>query len=396
MEYSARHACLRAIPVIWAAGRPGARPGRLVAGLVAMAGLTALPLTAATTASAATAAVHPAATTTTTTATASTTASGFPWLASVRPAASPLSYFLTSGQVPVRAGGRTWELSVQVSKTTLGEPGSVLIQIETPHLGGDEVHDWTFGDFPAKDLTVSASGSASASSGSSLSPMASLTLAFKPSSHQVASCAGGGRQTTYSGQLTGSVRLVTGLHKLTLTTRKVTFGRPSTLSVSTDFCVPSACSFASWSASSAKAFQPPFALAVGIQVGRPGHLLYFAEVEHLVQLSKKDEILRSDGAIIKTANPGFSKSRKTLSITTSKDGAVTGSAVIGPAKPGTPDTFTCMADGVSYRETDASYTGRFASPAGGQLEAHTLLTGVQKIGRKGTGGFDIITSLKKK
>lgn len=392
MEYSARHACLRAIPVVRAAARPGVRRGRQVAGLIAVAGLAALPLTAATTASAAATAVRPAAASTA----ASTTASGFPWLASVRPAASPLSYFLTSGQVPVRAGGHTWELSVQVSKTTLGGPGSALIQIETPHLSGDEAHDWTFGDFPAKDLTVSASGSASASSGSSLSPIASLTLAFKPSSHLVTSCSGGGRQTTYSGQLTGSVRLATGLHKLTLTTKKVTFGRPSTLAVSTDFCVPSACSFASWSASSAKAFQPPFALAVGIQVGRPRHLLYFAEVEHLVQLSKSDEILRSDGAIIKTSTPAFSKSRKTLSITTSKDGAVTGSAVIGPAKAGTPDTFTCMADGVSYRETDVSYNGRYSSPAGRQLEAHTLLTGVQKIGRKGTGGFDIITSLKKK
>ena len=366
---------------------------RVAVGAIAAAGVAALPLAVTTTtAGAATTAARPPAPSAST----STTASGFPWLASVRPAASPLSYFLASGQVPVRAGGHTWELSVQVSKTTLGGPGSALIQIETPHLSGDEAHDWTFGDFPAKDLTVSASGSASASSGSSLSPIASLTLAFKPSSHKVASCSGGGQQTTYSGQLTGSVRLATGLHKLTLATRKVTFGSPSTLAVSTDFCVPSACSFASWSASSAKTFQPPFALAAGIQVGLPGHLLYFAEVEHLVQLSKSDEILRSDGAIIKTATPEFSKSRRTLSITTSKDGAVTGSAVIGPAKAGTPDTFTCMADGISYRETDVSYTGRFASPAGRQLEAHTLLTGVQKIGRKGSGGFDIITSLKKK
>ncbi len=378
MTYSPRH------------GDRLSRRVRVAVGTIAAAGVAALPLAVTTTAGAATTAVRPAA------ATASATASGFPWLASLSPTAGPVSYFLSSGLVPITAGGHTWELSVQLSKSTLGVPGEALIQIETPHLGGDEAHDWVFGDFPASDLSVSASGGASASSGSSLSPIASLKLAFKPSSHKIASCAGGGSQTTYSGKLTGSVRLATGLHKLTLAKARVTFGQPSTLAVSTDSCVPSACSFASWDAASVSMLKLPYSLAVGIQVGLPGHLKDFAEIEHLVELSKSRNILRGDGAIIKTAAPGFSKSRKTLSVTTSKNGAVTGTAVIGPAKASAPETFNCTAGRTTYRETDVTYNGRYASPAGRQLEAHTLLTGVQKIGRKGSGGFDIITSLKKK
>ncbi|HEX3491253.1 MAG TPA: hypothetical protein VHU92_18030 [Streptosporangiaceae bacterium] len=374
MVHLARHACLRA-----------------AGGLLAAAGLATLPLTAAPAAGAVTApaAARPAAA-------PAPGAGGFPRLASLSPAAGPVSYYLNSGQVAVKAGGRTWDLAVSVSKSTLGVPGQALAQITTPYQGGDEAHDWTFGDFPAKDMTVSAGGSASASSGSALSPILSLTLAFKPSSHKIASCSGGGRQTTYTGRLTGSVKLVTGLHKLTVTATKVTFGQPSTLAVSTDFCVPSACSFASWDASSAKSLNPPYTLAAGVQVGRPGHLHYFAEIERVSEVSKSREILRGDGAIIDTAAPAFSKSHKTLSITTSKSGAVTGSATIGPAKAGTPSTSACTDDGTSYTETDVSYSGRFRSPAGHALEARTLLTGTEKVGLVGTGGFDIITSIKKK
>lgn len=374
MVHLARHACLRA-----------------AAGLLAVAGLAALPLTAIPAAGAVTApaAARP-------TAAPAPGGGGFPRLASLSPAAGPVSYYLNSGQVAVKAGGRTWDLTVSLSKSSLGVPGQALAQITTPYKGGDEAHDWTFGDFPAKDMTVSSGGSASASSGSALSPILALTLAFKPSSHKIASCSGGGSQTTYTGKLTGSVKLVTGLHKLTVTATRVTFGQPSTLAVSTDFCVPSACSFASWDASSAKSLNPPFTLAAGVQVGLPGHLHYFADIDRVSELSKAKEILRDDGAIIKTSAPAFSKSRKTLSITTSKNGAVTGSAVIGPAKAGTPDTFACTADGTSYTETDVSYTGRFTSPAGRVLAAHTMLTGTEQVGRAGSGGFDIITSLKKK
>lgn len=372
------------------------RPARMrviaaVASAVAIvAGLADVPLTAASAASAATSARPP-------TAVRLARADAFPRLASLSPAAAVKSYFLSSGQVPVRAGGRTWELSVEVSSSTLSVPGQVVIQIETPHLGGHEVHDWMFDDFPARDMSVSAGGRATASSGSALSPMASVKLAFTASSHTVESCDSGAQQTTYTGQLTGSVRLATGLHKLTVAATRVTFGMPSTLAIRADSCIPNNCnSFALWGLSSAARFQPPFRQAVGYQTGQPGHLSHYTEVGHLIWLSKAKEIMRQDWAILKTAPPRFSQSRRTLSISTSRNGAVTGSAVIGPAKAIAPETSTCVIGGTYYQETDVGYNGQFVSPAGHHLEGHTLLTGIEQIGRKGTGGFDIITSLKRK
>lgn len=348
--------------------------------LLAVAGLAALPLTAA----------QAADTVTTPAAPPALGAGGFPWLASLSPAAGPASYDLSSGQVAVRAGGRTWELSVQLSKFTSAVPGFAEVQIETPYRGGEEEHGWTFGVFPGRDMRVGARGSASVASGSALSPIASMRLAFKPSSHKVASCLGGGSQTTYSGRLTGSVRLATGLHRLSLSASKVTFGQPSTLSVTSDSCVPRPCSLASWEALSNTALRLPFTIANGAQVGRPGHSQYYAGVAKATQLSKARQVLRADGAVIKTADPVFSKSRRTLRVTTSKDGAVTGSAVIGPAGDVTPERFVCTAGGTPFTESSVSYDGRYASPAGHQLTAHTLLTGTLKIARKGTGGFDII------
>jgi hypothetical protein len=49
----------------------------------------------------------------------------------------------------------------------------------------------------------------------------------------------------------------------------------------------------------------------------------------------------------------------------------------------------------TYKETDVSYEGKYASAKGQQLTAHTILTPNAVIGRTGTGGFDIITKLVK-
>jgi hypothetical protein len=370
-----------------------ARRARLGAGVIAMAGLAALPLTAGTAASAAT---------TSRPAPAvlgqqvSRIGHGLPWVTGIRSAATFNSYFLFSGLVPITAGGHTWDLELQIDKSEIGvpEPADLTVGITTPHLGGQEAHSWTFPNLPAADFAVNASkGTASASTGSALSPIASVTVAFKPSSHTVAKCTGSepGTQTTYTGKLTGTVHLATGLHGLVLSKANITFGQPSEFEVSTNFCVPTPCSFADWAASSSGT-KIPETLALGVDAGTPGHQHFYADLETVSSVATPKGTLRGDGAIINTANPAFSKSSKKLTVTTSKNGAVSGSIVIGPAKASKPDTFTCAIDGTSYSETDVSYSGKYT----GQLEAHTLLTGVKKIGKSGDGEFDIITSFKKK
>jgi hypothetical protein len=317
--------------------------------------------------------------------------------AGLSPAAGSTSEFLATGTLAVKAGGRTWTVTGDISANDFGEPASVTLQISTPDKGGQEAHDWTFGKVPAGDVSVNAStGAASVNTGSKgLASYGSLKLSFKPTSHTTMTCKAGGKDTTYSGKVTGSVRLVTGLHKLTVSKSGATFSGLSQLSVETDFCSPSPCDFAAWEAASSSSIKLPFTLAAGVQVGKPGHLIYDAEVDHLVELSKAQEITRGDGAIIAVKAPSFSKSSKKLTITTTKSGAVTGSLVIGPAKASAPEVETCTVGSTTYKETDVSYEGKYTSPKGGALTAHTFLTPSAQIGRTGTGGFDIITKLVK-
>jgi hypothetical protein len=315
---------------------------------------------------------------------------------SVKPGVSNVAYFLSTGQVPIKADGHTWRFSGFVSGSLI-EPGQaeVLAQITTTHLGGTENHDWSM-TMPGKDFKASSAGKASVSSGSSLAPIATLSLSFKPSSHTKVTCAAGGSQTTYNGKLTGSIHLTTGLKHLTLSKRNATFSKPDTLQVSTDFCVPTPCLFASWSAGS-PGLSENFTEAAGLELGRPAKLRYAAEFVKTKTLSAPKGTIRSDGALIDTATPRFSSSAKSLSVSTSRSGVVTGTAVLGHARSLTKSTISCREGGTAYTEKTVSYDkARYSSPSGHQIEAHTLLTGLLKLPRSGAAGWVILTSVKKK
>jgi hypothetical protein len=368
---------------------------RLAAGVIAAVGLAALPLAANTAADAATTASHAGP--------ASLlgpvrTIGGLPLLG-VRPAAGDDSYYLSGGGATITAGGHTWTVTLFVSKSNFGVPipGEVTLGITTPEKGGQEAHSWAFGNLPDSDFVANAStGAATVNSGSSLNPVTQLKLAFKPSGkHSVTKCAsgsGGGSQTTFPGKLTGSVHLATGLKGLTLSKTGLTFSVLSQLQVSTDFCVPAPCSFASWEATSAKSLTKlPYTLGVGVQAGEPGHQVNYAEISKEVGLSAPKGAIRGDGAIIDVAAPKFNTSKRQLSVTTSRSGAVTGSMLITATNKGTSDTTKCSIGSTAYTETDVSYDGKYT----GALTAHTLLTGTVAIGKTGSAGFDVITKLKK-
>jgi hypothetical protein len=366
---------------------------RLAAGVLAAAGLAALPLATGTAASASPA---PQSHGGVLSRYATQSLHGLPWVTGPRTAATDVSYFLSSGLVAIKGGGHTWDLQLLLDKADLGfpEPATATVSITTPYKGGQEAHSWAFGNLPSGEISVNGSkGTASASTGTALDPIVTLSVAFKPTSHSVYKCKGGGTETTYNGKLTGSVKLTTGLHGLVLSKTGATFGQPSQFQVSTDFCVPTPCTFADWEATSAKSTTKlPYTLGVGVDAGLPPHQHFYADVEKLSQLAKPKGTLRGDGSIMNTANPVFSKSSKKYTVTTSKSGAVTGTMVIGPAKASKPETFSCSVAGTSYTETDVSYTGKYS----GAITAHTMLTGNVGLGKTGEGGFDIITSFKKK
>ncbi len=314
-------------------------------------------------------------------------------LATLGAAAAPasavtnLSYFLTSGTVAITSGGHTWSLNVSLIGGSSGGPVIIDVLIETPHLSGTEIHDWGM-QMPGADFTVNkTTGAATINSHSDLSPVASLSLSYKPTSHTAGTCSAG-TETDYTGTLTGSVTLTTGLKGLKLSDATATFSTPNTLQVDKACVPPPACAFASWGGGLGGAATAP--TAAGIAAGTPGHLIHFTDVERRVSLSAPAGATRIDAAEVKATAPVFSAKAKSLTVKGLTSGEVTGAGVISGAKLVTPGTETCTLAGKTYTQTSTSYDEASWSSST-QFKASTILTGTLKVATTGSGEFDIVT-----
>jgi hypothetical protein len=305
-------------------------------------------------------------------------------------AATNLSYFLTAGTVGIASGGHTWSLNVSLIGGSSGGPVIVDVLIETPHLGGTEIHDWGM-QMPGADFTVNkTTGAATINSHSDLSPVASLNLSYKPTSHTAGTCSAGS-ETDYLGTLTGSVTLTTGLKGLKLSDAKAAFSTPNSLQVDSACVPPLACSFASWGGGLGGA--PTAPIAAGIAAGTPGHLVHFANVTRKVSLSAPAGATRTDGASVKATAPVFSSKAKSLTVKGLASGAVTGAGVISGAKLVVPGTETCTLEGTTYTQTSTAYD-EASWKSSTQFVAKTILTGTLKVATTGSGEFVNVT-LKK-
>ena len=305
-------------------------------------------------------------------------------------AATNLSYFFTSGTIAITSGGHTWNLQLSLIGGSSGGPVITSVGIVTPHLSGTEIHNWGM-QMPGADFTVDKStGAATINSHSDLSPVASLTLSYKPTSHTAGTCSSGS-ETDYTGTLTGSVTLTTGLKGLKLSDAHATFSTPNKLQVDAACVPPLACSFASWGGGLGGA--PSVPVAAGIAAGTPGHLVHFTEVGRKVSLSAPAGATRDDGATVSGAAPVFNSKAKSLTVKGLASGAVTGAGVISGAKMVVPGTETCTLDGTTYTQTSTLYN-EASWKSSTQFVAKTILTGTLKAPTAGTGEFVNIT-LKK-
>jgi hypothetical protein len=309
--------------------------------------------------------------------------------------ATIFTYLLNSSSASVKVNGRTWGVQVLVNGGSAG-PASVTLNITTAIHGGKEVHGWSFQPVPGRDLTVKRSaGVASVKTHSDLSPIAALSLSFAAASHHKEACAFGAG-TVLTGTLKGSVTLATGLKGLKISRRSLSFGRSNTLTVGQACVPPTPCVLSAWAG--------PLEVATGAihaaggAAGRPGHLTYFVSVFRTLVLnmigpSHTVGVQRGDTALMKSAAPKFSNG--SLTVTSSKSGLVTGSAMLSHGTVETiPDTCTLL--GIKYAETTTDYVSTsFASPHGDQFEAHTLLTGTLKVDSSGIGQFSMVKLTKK-
>ena len=305
-------------------------------------------------------------------------------------AATNLSYFLTAGTVGITSGGHTWNLNVSLIGGSSGGPVIVDVLIETPHLSGTEIHDWGM-RMPGADFTVNkTTGAATINSHSDLSPVASLNLSYKPTSHTAGTCSAGS-ETDYLGTLTGSVTLTTGLKGLKLSDAKATFSTPNSLQVEAACVPPLACSFASWGGGLGASKTAP--VAAGIAAGTPGHLVHFTDVTRQVSLPAPAGATRTDGAEVRATAPVFNSTAKSLTVKGLASGMVTGAGVISGAKLVLPGTETCTLEGTTYTQTSTAYD-EASWKSSTQFVASTILTGTLKVATTGAGEFVNIT-LKK-
>jgi hypothetical protein len=305
-------------------------------------------------------------------------------------AAANLSYFLTAGTVGITSGGHTWSLNVSLIGGSSGGPVTIDVLIETPHLSGTEIHDWGM-RMPSADFTVNrTTGAATINSHSDLSPVASLNLSYKPTSHTAGTCSAGS-ETDYLGSLTGSVTLTTGLKGLKLSDAKATFSTPNSLQVDSACVPPLACSFATWGGGLGGA--PTAPIAAGIAAGTPGKLAHFANVTRKVSLSAPTGATRTDGASVNATAPVFNSTAKSLTVKGLASGAVTGAGVISNAKTVVSGSETCTLEGTTYTQKSTSYIGASWSSST-QFEAKTILTGTLKVAATGSGEFVNITLTK--
>jgi len=307
------------------------------------------------------------------------------------PGAAVGTFIFASGPGHLAGDGHNWSLTVEVESLADSPRFNVIaFGISTPHLGGTESHFWG-GQLPPSDLSVSSAAVMTVSSRSSLSPVASLHLTFKPTSRTTSTrdCATG-KEVIYTGTLKGSLQLTTGLRGLSFHAAQLSFGSHNTLTDLKD-CVFSPCHATVWSSISGPAGTAAFAAGTSLVV--PGHPAAAATIQRSVTLPGTNTLSRTDMWTIRAKAPTFSKSSRSLSVTSSSGGLVTGAATLSHgvpsgSPPGTPKT--CHVGGKNYRQTDTQYLNARYDPAK-PFEAHSILNGIVKVPSPGTARFDIVT-----
>jgi hypothetical protein len=302
-------------------------------------------------------------------------------------------FSLQTGSIRVRGGGHAWELTALVFGGGSG-PALAEVDLSATHGHGGELHSWEFADLPQRDAPFhAATGRVSVDSRAALSPIANLTLAFRPTSRRRATCASADfNGTIYTGSVTGTIRLVTGLDGVRFRRVHVRFGRSSSVDVYRGGnCQPSdTCTWDDWLLGGR-----PGVLGLGLQAGPPGRKVFSAGLATDVVLSKSRQIDRIDVAEMTTAVPAFSKRRHRLVITTSRTGLITGSAVIRHAVSQGPESSPCTIGKTRYSVWADGYFGRYASAAGQRIVAHLYLAPIW-LARSGPAAFDIVTSIRRR
>jgi hypothetical protein len=308
------------------------------------------------------------------------------------------TYTFFSGGVTVKTHNNTsWLLSAVYNND--GGTGSVGVQltrtVSSGGTGGEDVL-WSFDSVSASDFKFTAStGVGSLDTGTALSPeVTSLDLSFKSTKTIKDTCTTGS-ETTYDGSVKGELVLVTGLtNGGTVGSKTLTFGSSPSPSVKVD----SSCVTATNDCTNGFIWVSAATASVEADGGAAGFIRVatkpFVGVVDTAKLSKPADSERLDIAEVAAANPTYDTSTKTVSITSSSAGIITGSATISGGKV-TSTSFPCSYAGKKYTGTELiDETGKYESPSGKSITAHMSLLGSVVVANDANQGFYIKDTFK--
>lgn len=312
-------------------------------------------------------------------------------------AVTPGEVLFQSAGASLKADGHTWLVSVQYTDagtpTGLGSGIAVNVQRLVTGVTSFEGHSWSADAKGAKFTANSVSGKATLSSGTSLSPVATVNVSFVPKKKKVSACPVFGKETVFTGTVKGSVHIVTGTRpvSITLSSKAASFTSEGTSTLTVSPCLFNIPCFGDgWSAPESSTGIPFGEVgAAGTAIYEGKSLVHFVTVIRQTELKKATAFIREDEATQDVSAPKWNSKSKTLTVGAS--GIVTGSGVLTGGKGSThASPEGCYIEGKKHNETYSIYLGAKLSKWKAFV-GHTVLSGNLTASSKGVGGITIYT-----
>jgi hypothetical protein len=272
--------------------------------------------------------------------------------------------------------GVSWTLSVS------GSSDEVTVELARKASSSPvafEIHGWTFPVTSGGLKFSAATGTGTIDPGTQTSPVASVDVTFQSTaSKAVAGACTTGSETKYTGTLTGSVSLVTGITgggTVSSSSFTASSSHP-TVTVYKDCVTPGKClpSSQGFDDDPSPLANPNLAASgiTGKFSGKSEDQVMIADETTLSETTGADRI---DESLVQAAPATWTASTKTLVVTTEPSGLITGSVTISGGKKSST-SLPCTKAGKSVENVLTFYDGAsWTSEAGGALTAHEKLGG---------------------
>ncbi|TVZ06963.1 hypothetical protein EAS64_06435 [Trebonia kvetii] len=264
--------------------------------------------------------------------------------------------------------GHTWIVDFNAGNDAVG------VLLSTTYKGVSEQHQWMttagYGKTAAKELKVTSTGHASFATGKTLSPVLSVTAAFAPTKATKSACTKGS-ETVYTGKVTGSLTLVTGLKSVKV---KLKFSGKAGASLDVDkSCQPkippvkTPCAGSGWFVTAANNSSN----VLGAQT--PGSKTWQDLFAQGPFKTASKWVQRSALVAVNGPAPKVSTASKTVAVSGLASGAITGAGLISYSSGFASPPVTCYIGSKKYKATTTEYFGsvKVSKP----FKANTALAG---------------------